>query len=543
MKDAFPNKSGTIGPLLISGTFTVALIIISVIRAQGIFFPTDEFRYWSNAANMLGIDWSAVTASMNSYAPGYSLLLLPLMALCKTPVIMYRAALLLNALLVILAACLLVRLIGILCGRIRLWVLPCLLFPAYLIYMSYTISEVLLYVLFLELCCLMLKISRAEKKAGLIGLGLLLSVLMILVHHRTVGVAVFFALTCLLCAGKRPRPSDRKILLLSVTVLCLLLAAMILYSFTGGRISTKEYTPGLAVDFLLGIAGKIFYLGASSFGIAIVGLIVAFRKRSEPFFLFYVTSFAYMVLLSSFFFCGGTRMDQLMYGRYEEMFIPLLLYIGAEEMRNGTPKAETGISSSRVCVILVMGVTALVLTLYVSFIGKTEYVADFVNGIDWMFGTGMPKVSQIYIRPFLIASAGFLVLDRLLPEEKKEKICIFCLTAVFLFSAAFLSRKHVWLYQKADISDRQVAESALTLAGDGREVIFLNSPYNDYMNLLQFWFGDKPLRMTEGLDPEAFQTSPDAVVITYKNYECEDQLLARYNEHISSAHFEMYRNK
>ncbi len=538
---SFPDKNQTIGYLLLSGAVTLALIIVSVVRAQGIFFPTDEFGYWNNAAGILGIDWSSVTGNATSYAPGYSLLLLPLMALCKTPVGMYRGALLLNAALMILASCLLIRLIGILCGRIRLWILPCLLFPAYLIYMSYTISEVLLYVLFLGLCVLTARILREDHTAGLTGLGLLVSLLMVLVHHRTVGIAVFFVLTCLFRKMKGAKADDKKILILSVAVLVLLVAAMILYSFTGGRINAKDYTPGLAVDFLFGIAGKIFYLGASTFCVGLVGLASAFRKRKEPFFLFFLLSFAYMVLLGSFFFCGGKRMDQLVYGRYEEMFIPLFLYIGAEELRLADQEPKT--QHFPVRPILFLGIVAPVLTLYVSRIGKTEYVADFVNGIDWMFGAGMPKVSQMYIRPFLIASAGFLVLVQLQKKEKAREICALCLAGIFLFLAVFLSRKHVWLFQKADLTDRQLAVSAMELADGGREVIFLNSPYNDYVNLLQFWFGNRHIRMVEGLDPEAFQTPQDAVVITYQNYECPDQLLERYENLFSSSHFVMYNKK
>ena len=529
----FPGQNRLIKYMLIPSAVSIALVIVSVIRAQGIFFPTDEFGYWNNAAALLGTDWTQVAGQTGSYAGGYSILLLPFMAFCKNAVVMYRAALIVNCLLIILSSFLFIRLIRLIYGEFTVWTIPCLLFPSFLVYMSYTISEVLLYVLFLELCCITVRITREECNMRLICLGFLISALMVYTHYRSVGIAVIFAVTCFMFR-KGNAVSDKKSLLIPVIVLVLLMISMILYSLTGRIIVAKELSPRLLADFLLGAAGKVFYLGVSTFGIGIIGSVAAFKKRNEPFHMFFLLSFIYMVMLSTFFFCDGIRLDQPVYGRYGEMFIPLFMYIGAKELSENDKKWDG--------VIIFMGITAIALTIYVMLSEKIEYVAHFVNGIDWLFLTGMPKVSQVYIKPFLAASAGLFIINRLAQSEKAREICAICVSVVFLFSSAFLSQKHVWHFQDLDVTDRQLAESALELAGEGREVIFLNSPYNDYVNLLQFWFGDNSIKMTEGLDPEAFQTPPDAVVITYMNYECDSQLLARYVNRTSSAHFEMYSN-
>ncbi len=524
------NKKLEIIYLIASGIITAVMITVSVIKAQGIFFPTDEFGYWENAAAILGTDWTGVTGGAKNYAIGYSAILLPIMAMTGNAVIMYRTALIINALLLILSSYLFICLIRIMYGKVTAWVLPCIVFPAYLIYMSYTISEVLLYVLFLALCLVTAKISLGKGSPMLICLGILLCGLMICVHYRTVGIAVIFVLVCIINRQKEAIP-DKKLLLVSCAVLLILLIAMTFYSLTGGRIGAKVFSPMLLSDFLLGLAGKVFYLGASTFGLGIIGLTLVYKKRSNLFNLFFLLSFAYMVILASFYFCGGLRMDQPVYGRYGEMFIPLLLYIGSEEISSHSLWMRTGIF---------MGITAAALTLYVTQTHKTEYVADFVNGIDWMYGEGMPKLSVAYIGPFVITTAALFVLERLSSNEKRRRICALFVACAFIFMTFFLSWKHVWRFQDMDTSDRELAENTLTFADDGKEVIFLNSPYNDYVNLIQFWFMDKKIDMTEGLDPEAFNTPRDAVVITYKNYERSDQLIARYPDRRSSAHFEMY---
>lgn len=532
MNGSSENRKQEILYLLISGALTVVLVTVSVIKAQGIFFPTDEFGYWENAAAICGIDWTSVTGGAKNYAMGYSLLLTPIMALTGNAVLMYRLALIVNALLTILSSYLFIRLIRSMYTAMTAWVLPCILFPSYLIYMSYTISEVLFYVLFLALCHVMLWISRGKNSPGITCLGMILCALMIFVHYRSVGIAVMFILAVLINRHNGALP-DKKLLLISCILLSILLLSMIGYSLTGGRIATKVFSPILLSDFLLGLAGKVFYLGASTFGLGIIGLGTLCKKRSDPFNLFFLLSFAYMVILASFYFCGGLRLDQPVYGRYGEMFIPLLLYIGATDLNS---------NSSWMRISAFMGITAAALTLYMMSTHKTQYVADFVNGIDWMYGMGMPRLSVAYIGPFVITSVALFVLVRSSSKKAQKRICALFVACAFIFLAFHLSNKHVWRFQDMDVSDRELAENAVAFADDGAEVIFLNSPYNDYVNLLQFWFMDKGIRMMEGLDPEAFKTPRDAVVITYKNYERDDQLTGRYSDRRSSSHFEMYSN-
>lgn len=522
--------------LIFSAAVIAVLVSISVYKAQGIFFPTDEFGYWSNAAGISGNDISKLPGVVSDYAPGYSMLLVPLYIFSGSPMAMYRAALLLNAMLMLLMSVMFIRLVSFIYGKPRMFIMPCLLFPSYFIYMSYTISEVFLYVLFLVLCCVMIRISVGERSLLTIGEGLAAGLLMTVTHYRVLGIMIIYVMICILIL-LGDRVSGNKVLIISSVVICMLFAAMIIYSNTGGKISAKTFGLSFVVDLMMGMMGKIFYVGVSTFGTGIVALSELIKKRKEPFNLFLLLSFLYMAILGSFYFAGGTRLDQPVYGRYGELFIPILMYIGMIRM---TDRRDIMIEGIVRRVLILMGMIALMLTGYVSFLGINEYVADFVNGIDWMFGKNMPKVSNVYIIPFAISGLILIVMERLLRQERSRVMVTAVLTALFVFVAVFLSWKHVWRFQDINRSDRLLAEMAMDYAGEGKDVIFLNSPYKDYVNLLYFWFEDTDINVIEGLSPEAFLTSEEAVVITYMNYECDYQLAERYDNRISSTHFDMY---
>ena len=78
--------------------FTYILLIIFAIFGYGIrkiccftLFP-DEFGYWASAARWAGYDWSDVAGLGSYYSFGYGVLLLPLLKLISDGILLYRAA-------------------------------------------------------------------------------------------------------------------------------------------------------------------------------------------------------------------------------------------------------------------------------------------------------------------------------------------------------------------------------------------------------------------------------------------------------------------
>ena len=75
--------------------FQILLIMLIMILVLGyglgriygfVLFP-DEFGYWAHAAGILGYDWSSITSLGSYYSFGYSVILIPIMALFNNAVI------------------------------------------------------------------------------------------------------------------------------------------------------------------------------------------------------------------------------------------------------------------------------------------------------------------------------------------------------------------------------------------------------------------------------------------------------------------------
>lgn len=59
----------------------------------------DEFGYWASAANIVGYDWSEVASMGSYYSFGYSLILIPVLAVTQNGIVAYRIAVLINVML------------------------------------------------------------------------------------------------------------------------------------------------------------------------------------------------------------------------------------------------------------------------------------------------------------------------------------------------------------------------------------------------------------------------------------------------------------
>ena len=86
------------GLLMTAGCIIIMVITLFFVGEKNVpYVLGDEFGYWTSAAYFFGYDWSGI-ASINGYFSfGYGLLLTPLFLL-KDSVLMYRTAIVMNAL-------------------------------------------------------------------------------------------------------------------------------------------------------------------------------------------------------------------------------------------------------------------------------------------------------------------------------------------------------------------------------------------------------------------------------------------------------------
>ncbi len=520
---------------------TVFFLILDLPQAYGLFFPQDEFGYWGNAATMLGWDWEAIRRTQASYAYGYSLLLLPMLKLFSSPAFMYRAAVILNAVFYLLYAFLFLRFANRIAGKVdekkrTLIALVSVLLPAIPVYVHYTIAETLLSLLFICLCHSVLSVTETKCAPKAFLPGLFFALCMLLVHYRTIGIFAAYLLVCaVVFFGIEPFSFVKKHVRIFVIVGILFLIALAVFLYTGDPVSGLGRGFGRYLGLLIGFAGKVFYIGVAGFGISILGLPALFEDRKNNFSLFLLTGLVAELFIGSYFFADGFRIDQIVYGRYTEMFLPVLLFFGFLYLFKEQNAQEL------LRVIVFLGVLAVILTAYIYFRGIREYAPDFVSGIDWVFFGSMPTVFFAYEKPFLISAFVFALLFFLI-RQKYDTAALLLTLALFTGILAFSFKDHVYDSHVRDRSDYQLAQKIEAFEEEGRELTFITFPYNEYINLMQFWRQEKPVRVIERDQWRASSVTEKTMILTYPNLEYSDEIEEAYRNKDVSAHFILYYN-
>lgn len=347
----------------------IVLVIFCIFEygIQKIFGFTlypDEFGYWASAASVVGYDWSEVASLGSYYSFGYSLILIPVLKIFSGGIAAYRAAVFINMLLMCISVSLIGKLIeGIFPGTekgIKVFVSgAAALYPAWIFYMQMTMAEALLIFVFTLDIYLFYRFMEKQKISTAITLAALL-IYGYSVHMRTVGVVIACVLVCLYRLVREK--GNRKALLIWFGVVALLcgiafylkeytIAAVYTYAdenaLTGNdysgqwsKMATIFTFAGMG-KFVWSVLGKLYYLGIASFGTFYwalswcvkesICLIKAKREETQPrqwLALFLLLAVTGQVLISSIYMYDPGYIDGLVYGRYNELFVPVTIMIG-----------------------------------------------------------------------------------------------------------------------------------------------------------------------------------------------------------------------
>jgi len=247
----------------------------------------DEFGYWGMAAQMAGASWDDLIAHTRFYSYGYGLLLVPLFWLGIAPQIMYKAAIILNVLMLIASYEMAVyfgktlfkdlnrSMILIAAGAVTLFSNN-----VYQIYIG--TPEMLIYFLFWCITVCILNIMTKKRIRDLI-LFTLCTVYIYAVHNRSIGVVLAAAMFLLGAAIVFRKERYGKYLFLALGMLVILFAAaegfrqytisewyqnngnVAVNSYSGqvGKLSELLSVKGIVI-FILSLAGKMFSQGMGS---------------------------------------------------------------------------------------------------------------------------------------------------------------------------------------------------------------------------------------------------------------------------------------
>lgn len=196
----------------------VAIIIIAVLcllnigRLNYAAVLNDEFGYWGNAASIAGYDWKDLIAETPYYAWGYSIWLVPIIALFPgRPILWYKLAIVLNIVFLSVSYGLCCKVAKKIFPGVSLKILYAvslivIIYPSNIVYAQVAWSETLLYLLMWVAVWLFLKLEELFSYKLLL-LEIVTLVYMYCVHARTIGVlgvGVCFLFFILLKNKKHP---------------------------------------------------------------------------------------------------------------------------------------------------------------------------------------------------------------------------------------------------------------------------------------------------------------------------------------------------
>ena len=551
--------------LLLFAILIFCIYQYSIYRIYGFSVYPDEFGYWASAAQWIGYDWSGVASLGYYYSFGYSLILVPVLWLFHDGVSAYRAAVAINMLLQCTSIGLLWGILRrlyclseadiedeILCKQIEIRKMNAVFavgvavfYPAWAFYMQMTLSESLLTFLYVFICYQFVLLFEKPKMISIMLLSL--SFLYIyFVHMRTVGVVLAGIAFLLLFMWKRIK--NRK-LLLAVTIILLVGAiggvwlkntviTTVYSSADAAHLAGNDYTGRLAnlkgvftagglLRLFQSCIGKLYYLGMASFGLFYPALFLCARRtahflrsllarnkerKTERFsgedgiYFFLLLSMIGQFLVSAIGAGGGGgRQDGLIYGRYNDYFLPVFIAIGIMELFESRHLIRNFLFNVGISTILfvITFLTALKndsTIMYGFFATGLSYLAEDIY--SYQVASEFPKayLFGIFLMTLVMICIG-------IGRKMRQSALItgmIILTEILLMIN--LSQKYTWHFNDINYYDLKICEyiedyEKETLwteesdAESGMPVSYLYSGGNQYIDLIQFAMPDRTIEI------------------------------------------------
>lgn len=542
---------GYVIPMLF--VFAISLYFIKdniIIKITG-----DEYGYWSAGAFFTGRDWSEVTGYNSYYSYGYGLILALILRLNLSASISYQLAIALNGLFLCGIYAVVRKVINRLSAYIQtseieqiFLALAATTYTGILYYTQYTVTEVLLSLLYWEV--LLLALLLLEKvtflRSTLFSLTLMY---MFSVHQRTIGVCFVGALflISLIFQNKIDIKFIVKLLIVIMIVFIAILGIKYIYqslffSNTSVDISGNDFSGQVGkLSFLFSIsgiwmfikafAGKVFYALSATYlmgGVVLIvcgyGIYDAIKEKKwldsyMIFYMFLILNAAAMMAVGSIFMINYYgRVDLLIYGRYFEFTLGPLFFVGIMNV-----KKHANLKKILLWVGILVSAVYLIIALLINYI--IDYSAStsnlFVNcsGIARVFyendfGYGSVLFCALIKIIIFIVLVGILSINnsKMLVCALIGMILLFCDNSRYIYETGCLS------WSKKHTEDIRSIEKYINTKSQADDVYYYMPDGLFYADLLQFIFGQQTLHVFN--EEQELQDVPeDTVIITGKESE------------------------
>lgn len=449
--------------------FVFGIRLWNIDELNGPYVFDDEAGYWSHAANLAGLSWTEVVSLWYSY--GYSILLMPLFWVTHNMSIVYKLAIGLNAALGVGSFLLGIGIIDeldIQMKRIEKYLIcfAATCYSGYIIQSNVAWSETFIYFLFLLAIYLGIRFFGKKNIPSIVLFSASVMALYI-THNRTVAVVIAFLIILAFMLVKRKISWKHLAVSIGVLVVFVLfdrwmkgyLATLMWNSkdgFHGNDIATEGNKLGLFLSvsgwkmLIKSFLGKIWYIFTSTLGFGALGIIyivdkcISMIKNKEQnqedkldCFLFFLLSvlgvLALSVIVTAFDAndLWGFRLDVLIYGRYFEMLLYLLIVFGFVYLF-GKKNRKIFLCGLFFCIIL-YGLSALALHLKIRGLESGYYLNNIcVPGILFRNVFSYKRYSFIILGIMVIM---FLSVWYGRINEKGKRLCGLgiCLVMVVVF--------------------------------------------------------------------------------------------------------------
>lgn len=546
-------------------------------RIYGFTVYPDEFGYWASAAEMAGYDWSEVASIGPYYSFGYSLILFPILKVFGGGIAAYRAAIFVNVLLMCASLFMIERIIqkifpditteiGYLLGG------AAVLYPAWIFYMQMTMSEAVLFFVFVLDVYLFLAYTERRKTRTAVALALSFAY-GYCVHMRTVGIVIAGVLALLgwLVFG---RGKKRGLAVGFAVLLTAGIVAVWLKDRTIAEVYTQAAEGGLAngdyggqirklarIFTLSGMwrlvkemIGKLYYLGISSFGMFYWGLgwclkecmqlardIVKSKETRTAGWtaLFLLLSVMGQTMISSIFMYDAVKIDGLIYGRYNELLVPVLAAIGLAVML----QSRRMFSVTALIGAALGGMTLLLLE---------EIEQRNLSGIR---GWHVPGISYLlleenvetgsYMRNTWILGFGIMLLVCVCVWVcRRRRNMWWLLSGILVMEIAAglqISSHYTYKVNNTVYRDLMIPAKIKEYGEKARIIWYLDEGTSPFVDLVQLQIPDRTIYVMH-VEELADADSSNSMMITARETEQSDMLEQMFHEKIMTNHFCLYYN-
>lgn len=529
-------------------------------------FP-DEFGYWSHGARLLGYDWNAVSGIHPYYSFGYGMLMAPLLKWCSNPVVLYRIAVSINFILMVWCYVILKKILGILfhapvCPFMTLFSGLAVLYSSFMVYAQTTLPEILLVLLYLLLIVSVLMFFQ-KPSAYYMGAMAAISAGLYFVHMRTLGIGI--ALWLVLVWEAIRNKEIRAYVLTGALAYGILIIAGVgyknsymdeIYNVSGGSLAAlndfsgqieklgKLTTVKGMADFICSLGGKLFYLGSATGGLFYWGIMSVYSMTACG--IRYKMAAARFILLSALFTLGivslfmidTPRADGVIYGRYSEILLPILIGTGLTAMVHspGLWKGSFGIICFQSVMMYLVNwkiSSSGAYGIYRHSIPAVAYALEFSSNRVFAF------TKNVYLGGvfFGLTMAGVLWIVR----RRVRFLYLAFVWAVIQWGLGMdVCSRMNYKYNRDNYQDIIIAEQIKDMAGEYERIVFLYSDGYGYVDLLQFCLKEIPVHVLKEQYGSIRAVTQQDIVVTSRWDIFSKELGQTYGMKRESAHFEVY---